>query len=526
MALTISTGFVVDDAIVVIENITRYLEAGEHPGAGGACKGAREIGFTVLSMSTSLVAVFIPILLMGGIVAACSASSPSRLSIAIAVSLVVSLTTTPMMCAKFLQRTSRAASTAALYRFSERAFNWLLAQPTAARLRWVLRHPALTLAVMLATVGAHRLSLHHRAQGLLPAAGHGRLMGSIQAAQDISFPALRQKHEAVHRHRARRSRRWTTWWPSPAAAALHNTARMFITLKPLAQRKVSADQVIDRLRRKLGRDSRRHALSAGRAGPPHRRPPEPRAVSVHPAGRRTWSELNALGAAPAANAARPAGAARRHHRPAEQGPGSCTWPSTATPPRAWASTPQQIDNALYDAFGQRQVSTMYRQLNQYHVVMEVDSASSSRTRTRSRTLRALANGPLVPLSAFAHFETVQHLAGGQSPGTVPLGHAFLQPGARRVAGPGRARHSRRGARHALARQHPRQLLGHRRGLPGVAARRAAADPGRAVTVYIVLGMLYESYIHPITILSTLPSAGVGALLALLLHPHRAQRHRR
>ncbi|HEX9119859.1 MAG TPA: efflux RND transporter permease subunit, partial [Terriglobales bacterium] len=248
MALTIATGFVVDDAIVVIENIARYIEAGEHP-VRAAFKGSSEIGFTVLSMSTSLVAVFIPILLMGGIVGRLFREFAVVLSMAIAVSLVVSLTATPMLCAKFL-RSEADLKHGRLYRLSERAFKGMHST-YAGGLRWVLRHSALMLAVMLATMAFAVYLYIIVPKGFFPQQDTGRLMGSIQASQDISFVSLRQKQQQFS----------DIVLSDPAVDTVgaftgggaRNTARFFIQLKPLRQRKASADQVIGRLRAKLGR---------------------------------------------------------------------------------------------------------------------------------------------------------------------------------------------------------------------------------------------------------------------------------
>ena len=288
MALTIATGFVVDDAIVVIENITRYLEAGHDAAARRRCAGAQEIGFTVLSISVSLVAVFIPILLMGGIVGRLFREFAVTLSVAIVVSLVVSLTTTPMMCAQLLQAASASERHGRLYRASERVFDWMLGRLRAHARAGCCAIQPLTLLVTLATIGADRLSVHRRAQGLLPAAGHRAAdRASIQADQDISFQAMQRAAArssstiveqdpavdnviGVHRRRRRDA--------TPAACSSRSSRS--------SERKVDADQVIARLRAEARARSRRDAVPAGGAGPARRRPRQQRAVSVHAAGRQ------------------------------------------------------------------------------------------------------------------------------------------------------------------------------------------------------------------------------------------------
>jgi multidrug efflux pump len=248
MALTISTGFVVDDAIVVIENITRYLEQGVHP-LRAALRGARQIGFTVLSMSLSLVAVFIPILLMGGIVGRLFREFAVTLSAAIAVSLVVSLTTTPMMCAKFL-RSTHDKSHGRLYRLSEGAFNWIHRRYETS-LALVLRHPQFVLLVTLATISLNIYLFILIPKGFFPDQDTGRLSGNIQASQDISFQAMRQKLTQVvgiiMSDPAIDTVGAFTGGGGPGGATT-NTGRMFVALKPLAERKVSATEVIARLR--------------------------------------------------------------------------------------------------------------------------------------------------------------------------------------------------------------------------------------------------------------------------------------
>ncbi|MFI5110401.1 MAG: multidrug efflux RND transporter permease subunit [Terriglobales bacterium] len=507
MALTIATGFVVDDAIVVIENISRYIEAGEHP-VRAAFKGASEIGFTVLSMSTSLVAVFIPILLMGGIVGRLFREFAVVLSMAIAVSLVVSLTTTPMLCAKFL-RSEADVKHGRLYRLSERAFN-LMHSTYAGGLRWVLRHSALMLAVMLATMALAGYLYYIVPKGFFPQQDTGRLMGSIQASQDISFVSLRQKQQQFS----------DIVLSDPAVETVgaftgggaRNTARFFIQLK--GQRKASADQVINRLRGKLS-----HIPGATLFLQP--------VQDVRVGGRMSnaqyqytlqdadLSELNEW--APRLLQRLQTMPELRDVSSDQQNKGLELHLAIDrdTAGRLGVQA-QQIDESLYDAFGQRQVSTIYRQLNQYHVVMEVAPDFQQNPDALKNIYVHSANGQLVPMSAFTHYETgntalaVNHQS--QFPSTtisfnlapgVSLGQAVraIEEAERTMRFPGNIIASFSGTAAAFQESLKNQPL---------------LILAALLTVYIVLGVLYESYMHPITILSTLPSAGVGALLALLI----------
>ncbi len=398
MALTISTGFVVDDAIVVIENITRHLEHGLRPVAT-ALRGAREVGFTVLSMSTSLVAVFLPILLMGGIVGRLFREFAVVLSVAVAVSLVVSLTTTPMMCALFLKPKQESAH-GRLYRVSERAFGWLLRRYEVS-LSWVLRHARLTMVVAAITVCINVYLYAVVPKGFFPEQDNGRLMGAIQADQDTSFQALRQKLgqfvDVVMADPGVDSVVGLTG----GTQGTSNTGRMFIALKPVAERKLTAAEVIARLRPKLanvpGATLYLQAIQDIRVGGRLSN-----ALFQFTLQGDDLRELNRW--------------APRMQRKLQTLP-SLTDVSSDQQNRGLEAsvvidrdtasrlgiTPQMIDDTLYDAFGQRQVSTMYTQLNQYHVVMEV----APRFWQNPETLRDIyvrsASGAQVPLSAFTHF---------------------------------------------------------------------------------------------------------------------------
>ena len=511
MALTISTGFVVDDAIVVIENITRHLEHGLRPLAA-ALRGAREVGFTVLSMSTSLVAVFLPILLMGGIVGRLFREFAVVLSVAVAVSLVVSLTTTPMMCALFLKPRQESAH-GRLYRMSERAFEWLLRRYEAS-LSWVLRHARLTMVVAAITVCINVYLYAVVPKGFFPEQDNGRLMGAIQADQDTSFQALRQKLgqfvDVVMADPAVDSVVGLTG----GTQGTSNTGRMFIALKPVAERKLTAAEVIARLRPKLanvpGATLYLQAIQDIRVGGRLSN-----ALFQFTLQGDDLRELNRW--------------APRMQRKLQTLPALTDVSSdqqnrgleaSVVIDRDTASrlgiSPQMIDDTLYDAFGQRQVSTMYTQLNQYHVVMEVAPRFWQNPETLHDIYVRAASGAQVPLSAFTHFAptttalAVNHqgqfpavtLSFNLAPG-VALGDAVtaIEAAEREIGLPASIRASFQGTAQAFQAS---------------LANEPLLILAALVTVYIVLGVLYESYIHPLTILSTLPSAGVGAILALLL----------
>ncbi|HLK10729.1 MAG TPA: multidrug efflux RND transporter permease subunit, partial [Candidatus Binatia bacterium] len=511
MALTISTGFVVDDAIVVIENIARYLEQGMHPVAA-ALRGSREIGFTVLSMSASLVAVFIPILLMGGIVGRLFREFAVTLSVAVVVSLVVSLTTTPMMCARFL-RPEQGRTHGRLYRASERAFAWLL-RGYEASLAWVLRHSRLTLAVAVATVCVNGYLFAVVPKGFFPEQDNGRLMGAIQADQDTSFQALRQKLAQFVSIVQADPAVETAVGFTGGAGGTTNTGRMFMALKPLAERKLTADQVIARLRPKLaavpGASLYLQAIQDIRVGGKLSNALFQFTLQDDDLQELThWAPivLRKLQTLP-----------ELVDVSSDQQNGGLE--ASLAIDRDTASrlgiTTRMIDDALYDAFGQRQVSTMYTQLNQYHVVMEVAPRFWQSPETlRDLYVRSTA-GALVPLAAFTRFApstaalAVNHqgqfpavtLSFNLAPG-VALGDAVaaVETATRALGLPAGVRPSFQGTAQAFQAS---------------LANEPLLVLAALLAVYVVLGILYESYIHPLTILSTLPSAGVGAILALLL----------
>ena len=510
MALAISTGFVVDDAIVVLEDITRYMEQGMDP-VQAAFRGAREIGFTVLSMSTSLIAVFIPILLMQGLVGRLFREFAVVLSTAIAMSLVVSLTVTPMLCAKFLRPASEKKH-GHVYRASEKVFDGML-KVYRGSLGWVLRHQALTLGV---TIGTAVLSIGlgwEAPKGFFPQQDTGRLGGAIQAEQDISFPALRDKMlQYVKIVLADPGVNNAVAFSGGQGSS--NTGRMFVVLKPISERKVTADQIVNRLRGKLAvvpgatlfLTPTQDLNIGGRFS---------NAQFQYTIQSEDLQDLNYW--APRIQAKLRSLPELRDVNSDQQDKGLA---ANVVVDRDTASrlgiTPAQVDAALYSSFGQAQVSTMYKQLNQYHVVMEVDPKLLPGTDALKNTYVKSAAGVEVPLSSFTRYEPsntalqVNHqgfypavtVSFNLAPG-VPLGNAAkVVEGAMRDLGV------------------PAAVNGSFQGTAAAFKDSVQSQPwlilAAVVTVYIVLGMLYESVIHPITILSTLPSAGVGAILAIML----------
>ncbi|HVN83799.1 MAG TPA: multidrug efflux RND transporter permease subunit [Candidatus Binatia bacterium] len=511
MALTISTGFVVDDAIVVIENIARYLEHGMRP-VEAALRGAREIGFTVLSMSASLVAVFIPILLMGGIVGRLFREFAVTLSVAVAVSLVVSLTTTPMMCAKFLKSEHHRAH-GRLHRISGRVLDGLRRRYETS-LSWVLRHPRLTLAVAIATVCVNIYLYSVVPKGFFPLQDTGRLMGAVQADQHISFQSFRQRLDRFVEILLQDPAVDTIVGFTGGNQGTTNTGRMFMALKPLDERKVSVDQIMTRLRPKL-------ATVPGASL--YLQPVQ----DVRVGGRLSTAlyqftlqddDLREL------NDWAPRLMRKLQTLPElvdvstdqQNGGLEAALDIDRDTAARLGITPQMIDDTLYDAFGQRQVSTTYTQLNQYHVVMEV----APRFWQDPETLRDIyvrsTKGVPVPLSAFTRFAPSTTALAVNHQGQFPsITLSFnLAP---RVA-LGDAVDAITAAQHEIGM--PAGIRASFQGTAQAFQASLANEPllilAALVTVYIVLGILYESYIHPLTILSTLPSAGVGAILALLL----------
>jgi multidrug efflux pump len=515
MALTISTGFVVDDAIVVMENITRLIEEGM-PVMEASLQGAQEVGFTVLSMSLSLIAVFVPILFMGGIVGRIFHEFAFVLTTSIAVSMLVSLTVTPMMCSRLL-KPAGAEKHNRIYRASERAFELLLAGYRHS-LVWSLEHPVLIILTLVATLALNVALIGRVPKGFFPMQDTGGIQGGLQGAQDASFESMRdsvldverviQADPAVDNVIA-----FTGGQGGPGGGA-SNTGFSFVHLKPLEQRHVSAGEVVDRLRPKLdaltgastflqasqdlgvgGRQSNaayQYQLSADTVedlsswGPrlyeEMRKMPQLKDVTTDQQNRGLQMLLN-------------------YDRP------------TAA---RYGITPQLIDNSLYFGFGESQVSTIYTSLNQYYVVLQAAPQFLLNPRSLKSTYVHSNNGGVVPLNAFTHSTAstsplgVNHssffpsvtVSFNLAPG-VSLGQAtvLIDQMQRRIGVPASVRGTFAGTAEAFQKS-------------------LSTEPVLILTallaIYIVLGMLYESLIHPITILTTLPSASVGAIIALIV----------
>jgi len=511
MALAISTGFVVDDAIVVLENITRFLEQGMTP-IQAAFRGAREIGFTVLSMSTSLIAVFIPILLMGGIVGRLFREFAVTLSIAIAVSLVVSLTTTPTMCAQLLKSLGEETHGLA-YRAGQRVFDTILGIYRTA-LGWVLRHQFAILVLTIATACLSIYLFQSVPKGFFPQQDTGRLMGSVQAAQDISFDAMSRKMQRFVDIGMKDENVQTMIGFCGGTTAM-NQGRMFITLKDLGKnRKLSADQVIVELSRKfadvpgatLYMQAQQDLQIGGRVS---------QAQYQYTLQGEDLAELNQWAPQLLEKMRAMPQLMQVNTDQQDKGLEASVVIDRDTASRLGVSA-QNIDTVLYDAFGQRQVSTIYETLNQYHVVMEVAPEFQQSPDTLENTYVNSSNGSTVPIAAFTHFGpsntslAVNHQ--GQWPAvTISFN---LAPG----VSLGQATSLIENAERSI--NFPATIHASFQGTAAAFKDSIANEPILIMTallaVYIVLGILYESYIHPITILSTIPSAGVGALLALKL----------
>jgi multidrug efflux pump len=514
MALTIATGFVVDDAIVVLENITRHMEKGVPP-MQAALLGTKEISFTVLSMSTSLVAVFIPLLMMGGMVGRLFREFGVTLSAAVFISLLVSLTTTPMMCATLLQPVKNRAH-GRLYRASEQVFAWMYTRYDAS-LTWALRHSRFMLFVTLATLAVNVLLFIVIPKGFFPEQDTGRISGSIQASQDISFQSMKRKLTTiVDIIRTDPDVENVTGFTggSGGGGSTTNTGRMFIALKPFEERKATAGQVIARLRKKLegvpGAQTFLQPVQDLRVGGMLSS-----ALYQYTLQGDNLADLNTWAPRALQQLRRLPGLADVNSDQQDKGLQASLVIDRSTASRL-GITPQLIDDTLYDAFGQRQVSITYTMLNQYHVVMEVAPPFWQRPETLRDIYVRSSSGSEVPLSAFTRFEpTATSLSVDHSEQFPSVTLSFNLASGTALGDAVKAVES------ATAQMHmPSNIRGSFKGTAQVFESSLANEPililAALLTVYMVLGVLYESYIHPVTILSTLPSAGVGAILALLI----------
>ena len=514
MALTIAVGFVVDDAIVMLENISRYVEEGEEP-YEAAMKGSAEIGFTIVSISISLVAVLIPLLLMGGIIGRLFREFAVVLAMTIFVSMIVSLTLTPMMASRFLRPHAPDQQHGKFYQWCEAGFNWML--------RWyergldiVLEWRFVTLMVFFATLALSVVLFIAIPKGFFPQQDTGLITGASEAAQDISFAEMKNRQEALGK----------IVLDDPAVASVAmavggggsalNTGRMYITLKPRDDRDVTAQQIISRLRPKLDNvEGARLYLQA--------------AQDVRLGGRATRTqfeytlqdsnldELNEW--APKILAKMQTLSELRDVATDQQTKGTTL---TLTIDRDNASrfgiTPQLIDDTLYDAFGQRQIAQYFTQTNSYHVILEIlPELQGDMDSLQKIYIKSPTTGDQVPLSAFVRWtsEPVRPLSishQGQFP-AITISFNLAQGVAL-----GQAADAITNAVNQLGT--PQTLNGAFQGTAQAFQQSLSSVPllilAALVVVYLILGILYESYIHPITILSTLPSAGVGALATLML----------
>ncbi|HXQ20437.1 MAG TPA: efflux RND transporter permease subunit, partial [Candidatus Acidoferrales bacterium] len=513
MALTVAAGFVVDDAIVMIENIVRYIEEGEAP-LQAALKGSAQIGFTIVSLTVSLIAVLIPLLFMGDIVGRLFREFAVTLSVTILVSAVVSLTLTPMMCARLLRHTPATAQNR-LYRASERFFETVIAR-YGTTLQWVLKRQGATLLVAIATLVGTIFLYVVVPKGFFPVQDTGVILGVSEAPQTVSFTAMAERQQelakVILRDPAVQS--LSSFIGVDGVNATPNTGRIQVNLKPLEDRGLSATDVIRRLQPQLAavdgitlfmqpvqdltvedRVSRTQYQYSVESPDPN---------ELHTWAPRLVAKLQSL--------------PQLRDVASDQlngGLGTSVVIDRDTASRL-GITPQMIDDTLYDAFGQRLVSTIFTQLNQYHVVLEVKPGFQQNPEALKDLYVASASGAQVPLSAFTHLApttaplAVNHqgqfpsvtLSFNLAPG-VALGDAVAAIGA---------------AEHEIGL--PASMRASFQGTAQAFQASLANEPwlilAALVTVYIVLGVLYESYIHPLTIISTLPSAGVGALLALML----------
>ena len=515
MAITISVGFVVDDAIVVIENIVRFIEAGDTP-FDAALKGARQIGFTVVSITISLIAVFIPLLFMGGLIGRLLHEFAVTLSLAIVISAVISLSLTPMMCACFLKPDAQERPPGVIQRFIGRVFDSGQAF-YAGGLRWVLRHQIVMLVVFVGTMAATVWVYGLVAKGFFPQQDTGMMMGTTEAAQDISFPAMvelqKKMIKIVMADPAVGTVTTSLGSSGPGGSATVNNGRMFVALKPLAERKVGVDQVVARLRKQTsgipGFSLFFTAMQDIRLGGRTSKTQYQYALQSPDLNElNTWvprlvAALRTIPLLKDVNSDQLTGGLQANvviDRDAAARLGVSLG---------------DIDNTLYDAFGQRQVSTLYGRYNQHHVILEVDPRYLGDPSALNQIYVKSNKGQVVPLSSVAHFEkgnsylSVNHQ--GQFPAvTISFN---LPPG-------GSLGDATELINKAVADLHmPSSINASFQGTAQMFQASLSTLPvlilAALFAVYVVLGMLYESLVHPLTILSTLPSAGLGALLALM-----------
>src|SRR5437016_1505229 len=510
MGLTIAVGFVVDDAIVMLENIYRHLEAGLSP-VDAAVKGAQEVGFTIMSISLSLVAVFIPLLLMGGIVGRLVREFAVTVTMTVLVSAFVALTLSPMMCALFL-RDEKHARHGRLYLAIERVFDKMLALYTRG-LDFVLQHQRATLTVFLCTLAASAVLYVVIPKGFFPQQDTGVIVGLSDAPQDISFAKMFQLQHRLMSVVAQ-DPDVASWGASLGGNRPINNGFVMIGLKPRNERTASADQIINRLRRKLTQvqggtlflQAAQDLTVGGRLARTQYQYTlqDTDLVELNQWAPRLLAELKKL--------------PQLRDAASDQQSDSTTLSLVIDRVQAerFGIRPSVIDSTLYDAFGQREVTQYFTQLNSYHVVLEVTPGLQADPNTLTKLyITSPLTGQQVPLSTFVHFDTqhVGYLSVNHQQQFPAVTLSFnLAPGA--ALGDAVAAIQKTSANIGL----PGTVTGSFQGTTQAFQSSLKSEPylivAALVVVYIILGMLYESYIHPLTILSTLPSAGVGALLML------------
>jgi multidrug efflux pump len=511
MALTVSTGFVVDDAIVVMENITRFIEDGMTPWEA-SLKGAREVSFTVLSMSLSLIAVFVPLLLMGGLIGRLFHEFAMTLCLSIAVSMFISLTVTPMMCV-YLLKPAESERHGYFYRTSERAFSALL-DVYRTSLTWTLKHPVLVILSLVATLALNLLLVVLVPKGLFPTQDTGLIFGGLQGSQDASFPSMRDSLLEVQRVIGEDPAVQTVAGFTGGSGGASNSGFLFLSLKPRTARNVTATDVVNRLSPKLakltGASTYMQAaqdLSVGGR--------QSNAQYQYQLSGDTVTDLGTWGPLLYKEMLRMP-QLRDVTTDQQNGGLQMLLNYDRRTAARFGVTPQLIDNSLYDEFGEAQVSTIYTSLNQYYVVMEaapqfyrdpetlrstyVHASGNNSIPLRAFSTATAATSPLsVNHSSFFPSVTISfNLAPGVSLGQATVAINQMQ---QRIGTPPSVRGQFAGTAEAFLSS-----------LSSEPMLIAAA----LLSIYIVLGVLYESFIHPITILTTLPSAGVGAILALLI----------
>jgi len=510
MALTVATGFVVDDAIVMLENISRHIEKGVPP-MQAAIQGAREVSFTVISISLSLVAVFVPLLLMGGLVGRMFREFAVVLSVAVLVSLIVSLTTTPMMCAWLLKKKAPAQKTP----------NWFSRQLSRLdhlhlhyerSLKWAVTHRRWVMFVLLCTIGLNIYLYVIVPKGFFPQQDTGRLIGRVQADQSISFQAMREKlTQYINLCRVDPAVQDVIGFTGGEA---RNAANVFVVLKPLKERDVSSDQVIARLRKSMMRvtgsslyfQSVQDIRFGGRMG---------NAQYQYTLQANDLEELRIW--EPKIRTALTKLPQLVDVNTDQQDKGIDVWVTLDRDSAARLGVnPKAMDLVLNDLFGQRQISTIYHPLNQYHVVMEAAPPYWQSSDILAQTYVPGANGSIVPLSAIAHFTAGNSALAVNHQGQFPASTiTFNLP-----EGVSLGQATQAIDNTFISLGVPPSVHGGFQGTAKVFQASLSSQPllimAALFTVYVVLGILYESYIHPITIISTLPSAGVGALIALMV----------